>query len=289
MLFRSQFQFYTAPSGTAGNAISFTQAMTLDASGRLVIGGTSAASGYNLTLRGAGLYVNEDSADTHAISLRSYWAGVAPAVQVVTNDPLLFVINGSERARIDSSGNLLVGTTSTLGKLRVQSADNSYVALIEDTNASYTSECLTVRPSRNTTNGSFYAYSYYNNGAAAYKFYVIDSGAIYSTSTSITSISDVSHKENVRDLNTGLAEVLALQPRRFDWKSGKGTDRKNAAGFIAQEVEIVLPELIEEWKENRDSDESLKAIRMGDMIPTLVKAIQELHAEIAALKAQLNP
>lgn len=44
------FQFYTAPSGTAGNAISFTQAMTLDASGRLYVGTTTQASGYDMKL-----------------------------------------------------------------------------------------------------------------------------------------------------------------------------------------------------------------------------------------------
>ena len=143
--------------------------------------------------------------------------------------------------------------------------------MFEATNASYTSEVLTIRPSRNTTNGSFYALSYYNIGAAAYKFYVIDSGAIYSTSTSITAISDQSLKTNIKPLETGLAEVMKLQPRRFDWLSGEAT---NVAGFVAQEVQEVLPDLVSPFKHNEE--ETKLGLKMGDMIPTLVKAIQEL-------------
>jgi len=214
----AQHVWYIAPSGTAGNTISFTQAMTLD-----------------------------------------------------------------------TSGNLLVGTTSTFGKLRVQQSANGLSALLENTLSSgFTSEICSVRPSQNTTNGSFYAFSYFNNATATYKFYVIDSGAIYSTSTSITAISDQRHKENVRPLETGLADVLKLQPRRFDWKEGKGTDRKDVAGFIAQEVQAVLPDLVEEWKENKDDTEQYLGIRMTDMIPTLVKAIQELSTKVDAQAAEIT-
>jgi hypothetical protein len=45
-----------------------------------------------------------------------------------------------------------------------------------------------------------------------------------------------------------------------------------------------LPDLVDEWKEKKDDVESFKSIRMGDLIPTLVKAIQELKAEIEQLK-----
>ena len=45
---------------------------------------------------------------------------------------------------------------------------------------------------------------------------------------------------SIKDLETGLSEVMSLKPRRFDWKNGDG---ENVAGFIAQEVETVLPDL----------------------------------------------
>jgi hypothetical protein len=76
---------------------------------------------------------------------------------------------------------------------------------------------------------------------------------------------------------------MSLQPRRFDWKNGDG---ENVAGFIAQEVETVLPDLISDYKHEELDD--AKSVRMGDMIPTLVKAIQEQQTQIDELKAKLE-
>jgi hypothetical protein len=114
---------------------------------------------------------------------------------------------------------------------------------------------------------------------SVYRFYVTGAGQIHATSTSITAISDVTLKENIKPLETGLDEVMKLQPRRFDWKNGDG---KNIAGFVAQEVEEILPDLIGDYKYT--DKETKKSLAMGNMIPTLVKAIQELKAEIEILK-----
>ena len=130
-------------------------------------------------------------------------------------------------------------------------------------------------------------YAIYFEAVGAAKFYVNGNGAIYSTSTSITAISDIRHKENIRPLETGLAEILQLKPSRFDWKEGKGTGKKDVAGFIAQDIEEVLPDLVDEWKEQMDAKDSFKSIRMSDLIPTLVKAIQEQQAQIEELKAKI--
>jgi hypothetical protein len=114
------------------------------------------------------------------------------------------------------------------------------------------------------------------------RFYVGQQGTIYATSTSISGLSDASLKENIRDLDKGLDAVLALQPRRFDWKNGDGND---VMGFIAQEVEEVMPELIGESQYNKD--EVKKNLKMGDMLPSLVKAIQEQQAMIETLQAEV--
>jgi hypothetical protein len=116
-----------------------------------------------------------------------------------------------------------------------------------------------------------------------YKFYVNFGGQINSTFTSITSLSDERLKENIVDLETGLSEVMALKPRRFDWKN---SDNKNVAGFIAQEVETVLPELIGDFLHDDLAD--AKSVKMGDMVPTLVKAIQEQQELIKTLEARIT-
>jgi hypothetical protein len=105
--------WHTAPSGTAGNAITFTQAMTLDASGRLGVGTTSMDQ--RLVLSNAGevfAKFNNSSANYN-----SYFGSNATGTYI-GNDitlPIVFYTNGTERARIDSSGNLLVGTTALGG------------------------------------------------------------------------------------------------------------------------------------------------------------------------------
>lgn len=111
-------KWFTAPSGTAGNAITFTQAMTLDASGNLALGTTTAQS--RLTVVDASSIHN----GTIHLGSTSYYARISQ--DAVSDGGVIynsfasagsthghkFHINGTERARIDSSGNLLIGTTS---------------------------------------------------------------------------------------------------------------------------------------------------------------------------------
>ena len=89
-------------------------------------------------------------------------------------------------------------------------------------------------------------------------------------------------KENIRDLDKGLDTVLALQPRRYDWKNGDGND---IMGFVAQEVEEVMPELVHDYKYSET--ETKLGLKMGDMIPTLVKAIQDQQEIIDNLKSRI--
>jgi hypothetical protein len=128
----------------------------------------------------------------------------------------------------------------------------------------------------------------YSTGAGAYRFYVGMGGTIYATSTTITAISDQRLKENIRDLDDGLSTLLKLKPRKFDWIEGKGKDIKNDRGFIAQEFEGVFPDLIDTWKDEPPvGEEPYKAVR-ADLIPVLVKAVQELAAEIESLKQRTH-
>ena len=179
-----------------------------------------------------------------------------------------FSINNTqgEHMRIDSSGNVLVGKTS--------SSPSSQTGSVNYGDGFF---ALTLTNSRADT------LNVYNTSASAYRFYLTSAGQIHATSTSITAISDERLKETIVDLETGLSEVMSLQPRRFDWKNGDG---ENVAGFIAQEVETVLPDLISDYK-HEDLDDA-KSVRMGDMIPTLVKAIQEQQAQIEALQSEIN-
>jgi hypothetical protein len=115
--------WYNAAVGTAGNAITFTQAMTLDASGNLGIGATANLTAkLNFPSADSGevinIYSNSVAAGRSGIGKYSgetrYYCGSGDIFTWVNGGP-----SGTERARIDSSGNLMVGQTSATGKMSV--------------------------------------------------------------------------------------------------------------------------------------------------------------------------
>jgi hypothetical protein len=181
-----------------------------------------------------------------------------------------FNTNSAERMRIDTNGNVLVGTTNTSGQAGI-----GFKVL-----PSATYPQLSMVGSASTNSGT--TLEMYSTGAAAYRFYVGYGGTVFATSTTISGISDQRVKENIVDLPDGLASVMALKPRKFDWKEGKGKDIKGDRGFIAQEFETVFPDMIDEWKDpSPEGEEPYKSVR-ADLIPVLVKAIQELNAKVDA-------
>jgi hypothetical protein len=182
--------------------------------------------------------------------------------------PIDFVAGNTVKMTLDASGNLLVGKT----------ASNSSVIGAELRPSGAIISTLAA-----STNADFALYTY-STGAAAARFYVGMSGTVFATNTTISAISDARLKENVQDIDVGLGAILALKPRKFDWKEGKGKNIKGDRGFIAQEFEQVFPQLVDEWADPSPEGEApYKSVRQ-DLIPVLVKAIQELAAEVNALK-----
>ena len=114
--------WFTAPSGTAGNAITFTQAMTLDAYGNVQLGTTNnSGSGRRLIIKGSGpadgsiILKSSSTAEggNSGFLLQSFGTNSEAYVWNFENQPLIFGTNNTERARIDSSGNLIQSAPTT--------------------------------------------------------------------------------------------------------------------------------------------------------------------------------
>jgi hypothetical protein len=276
----------------AADTIAFSEggaeAMRIDSSGNVGIGRTPSAFVAGSRGLQVGTYTSiiEATGGDSNITSNSYLSAASTYSSITTAAASRYMLDfGSHRwlvapsvsagsvqtfttaMTLDSSGNLLVGSANaslTVGegfKAFYNSGTNPFVGAVMSSSTN------------SQTN-----YHLYSTGAAAFRFYVGAGGTIFATATTITGISDQRLKENIRDLDDGLDVVMALKPRKFDWKEGKGADTKNARGFIAQEFEQVLPDMIEEWKDPApEGEEPYKAVN-ANLIPTLVKAIQELKA-----------
>ena len=106
--------------------------------------------------------------------------------------------------------------------------------------------------------------------------------------------SDERLKKNITDIEDGqLAKINALKPRNYEWKDPRKAGAKE--GFIAQEVESIIPEAVEEYVISPDPDDTsrdfegdVKVLNHEVMNARLIKAVQELSAELEAAKARIT-
>jgi hypothetical protein len=106
-------------------------------------------------------------------------------------------------------------------------------------------------------------------------------------------VSDKREKMNIADLNYGLKDILKLRPVSFDWI--KNPSKGMQLGLIAQEVQAVIPELVKDKttvKDEKRYARTVAAQRLSmnyvELIPILIKAVQEQQLQIDQLKAELN-
>jgi hypothetical protein len=178
-------------------------------------------------------------------------------------DTIAFSEGGVESMRIDASGNLLVGTTSSFNaKLNILTTGG---------------DCITTRPSSNI---SYSAVSFQNSSGS-----FIGSVACSTTNTSYNTSSDYRLKEDIAPMTGALAKVQALKPVTYKWK----IDGSDGEGFIAHELQEVCPEAVSGEKDAVNEDGSIKpqGIDTSFLVATLTAAIQELKAELDATKAEV--
>jgi hypothetical protein len=202
---------------------------------------------------------------------------------------LQFLANGSVKATIDTSGNLLVGSTNSAGKIFGLQTSNNWAGYFENSNASVTSGVLALIGGRNTTNSSWKAIVYYNSTAAQDRFIVQDSGNVQNINNSYGAISDVKLKENIVDASPKLADLCKVKIRQYNFKSNP---EHKQIGVVAQELEEVFSGLVEEQKDQdikgNDLGTTTKSVKYSVFVPMLIKAVQEQQALIENLTTRLN-
>jgi hypothetical protein len=276
-----------AASGTAGNAISFTQAMTLGADGLLQVGTTTGSIGdgklqVSATGTGAGaantvvgLNVFEETSGNKA----GLWFGAMTNSNVgvigsrTASGSIAFqTFNGGwgERARITSGGDLYVGTTTgTLGT-------GNFGAIISQTGGIFAS--------RNEGAGVAVFYSGGNAGYAQ----ILGNGNLQNSNGVYAAISDVKLKENIVDASPKLADLMQVKVRNYNLIG----DTTKQIGVVAQELETVFPAMVSETTdkdaEGNDLGTTTKAVKYSVFVPMLIKAMQEQQAIIESLKARLD-
>ena len=258
---------YFPTSTTLGLSTAGTNALYVDASQNVGIGTTSP---------GARLQVTDGSYNQLYLLSSTTVSGIRFGNTAYTNGyiyydngaNLNFQTNGAERARIDSSGNLLVGTTS-----QIQSGKISFVGTCSG-------QSSTASFSANQTGTSGDQFYFRTSSGATLAGYITCPTA---STTSYVSVSDYRLKENVIPINNGLTTISALKPVKYDWL----TDKAQGEGFIAHELAEFIPMAVTGEKDAVDADGNpiYQGVDYSKIVVHLVAALQELDAKFEAYKA----
>ncbi|CAB4175793.1 Intramolecular chaperone auto-processing domain containing protein [uncultured Caudovirales phage] len=257
-----------------------TTAMTIDTSQNVGIGTTSPSTRLSLQLSSAttyttstrtnqGLTIYNSSATTNGFTGIEFVgeptsgnggiAGIGSVVTASGSANLVFGTRDSatytEKMRIDSSGRLLVGITSTRsngGVLQVSAQGQTGVV-------TYTTS---------TTNNNA---AYFENGNG-----IVGTIATNGSATAYNTSSDYRLKENIAPMTGALAKVAQLKPVTYKWK----VDGSDGEGFIAHELAEVKPDCVSGNKDAIDADGNpvYQGIDVSFLVATLTAAIQELKA-----------
>ena len=301
-------------TGTSGGGISFvprgSNAMYISTGGLVGIGtinpqtnlevATTTATAYGtIRLRGPG---------GGKIDFRNATYPVGQISSNATGDMTFFTGDGStastsSKVTILSAGNVGIGMTGPTATLQVDkiSSEASIIkvtgssAQIEIETESAGDATLYMRPNITgnkaaafkMTAGTVYNWRWQDDAATPVVFMKLDQNpgtlTVKGDVVAYGSPSDERLKENIKPIESALDKVSKLQGVTFDWKESDSIlDIKEDIGFIAQDVQKVVPELV------RENEDGMLSMRHQGIAPILLEAIKELKAEIEDLKKKIK-
>jgi hypothetical protein len=263
-----QFVVYDNEAGAAR--------LLIDSSGNVGIGTTSPGHDIDLRKDAAGstvtLRVRNDNvaADSNSALVLDTPNGVWGVRALRSGGRLAVDIGGSEKAAIDTSGRLLVGTSAVL--------TGGFVSIQFDGSVA---NGITLKTTY-ASNGSNYLAFTGSGGALA--GYIQQTG---STTVSYTTTSDYRLKENVALIGDSITRLQQLKPSRFNFISEPD---RIVDGFLAHEAQAVVPECVTGEKDEVDDDGTpvYQGIDQSKLVPLLTAALQEAIAKIETLEQRLT-
>jgi len=293
--------------GTMDGATGFAnnpavERMRLTTSGNLLIGATSSNNKLQVEVSGNnGTYADADnplflknSSTTDGATVGQYF-GCGNGVGVVLTahfanasatgkaDFTIATRNPSnsmaEAMRITSGGNFLLGTTDTSyssgpGFKFTPSATNPINGMVV-----------------NTSTGNASNFHFYNMNASysGFRWYIHANGGTINYAGNNVNLSDEKVKTNIELSGNYLEKICNIPVKLFNYKD-EPEDKDRSLGVIAQDVEAVAPELVNNdgFGETPEDGVPLKTVYTTDMMYALMKAIQEQQAIIEDLQTQIN-
>jgi hypothetical protein len=290
----------------ADNALGFgtasTERMRIDSAGKVGIGTSSPTFALDVVNSGLGIIRIKGGTGTNeggsffvqyagststlgAFGDRARFFGGTPdqLMSMTSAVPLVFDVNNAERMRIDSSGNLLVGTTSLAygERLSVWNSGASANVATFLFNGTNDRTAIVVRHNRASGGTSARMIDFLEGGGNS-------AGSINSTgtTTSYVTSSDYRLKHDIQPMTGALSKVAQLKPVTYKWNA----DDSQSQGFIAHELQEVVPECVTGEKDAVDADgkPQYQGIDTSFLVATLTAAIQEQQAIINDLKTRIE-
>ncbi|MGB1268750.1 MAG: tail fiber domain-containing protein [Flavobacteriaceae bacterium] len=243
--------------------------------------GTEVA-GYVLTsdANGNGVWVDPDSFGGGGADVD--WALAGGATAPTVTDPIYRLARvgfGSTSTSVSGTADVRNNGSRNDASLGVGSSE--YIRCINSTNAEFSHAIVPVTSGNLDLGTSWYTWT-----------------NIYATNTTIQT-SDIRTKKDIQPLKYGIESLMRLRPVSYKWKDGfygklkiKQEDKRRKIGFITQEVNNVIPELIvdEHWTADEETpnvavikETKMMGMRYSDLIPVIVKATQDQELVIKAM------
>jgi len=310
-----QHRWHTAPSGTAGNAISFVQAMTLDASGNLVVGATS--GNFNGNNQAISISAAQSGTTSAAIDIRGYATSDATIGQIPffnganllalistarrganNSGSLEFYTNNAgslaERARFTSGGyfkasndGTYLGSTDSYHELRASGAAADYIVNINTPTAT-AANCYGARVyySGAAPNGAGNVFLACQDNAAT-RATIRSNGGLANFQSNNVDLSDARTKKDITPVASMWDKIGALEIVAYKYLDQTHDDVN--LGVIAQQVETVEPVWVDPdgFGETPADGIPLKTVYTKDITFAAIKALQEAMTRIESLEQRV--